>query len=94
MPLRRMLVGAMVVYLLAASQAVFGSPGDPCALPSDLHDEISKKYPGTTVVSLADLTEYERKLFQKGHGARCPGVAKVNFYGDGKPTWALVLISG
>jgi len=43
---------------------------------------------------LADLTEYKRKLFQKDHGARCPGVARVSFYGDGKPTYALVLIAG
>jgi hypothetical protein len=43
---------------------------------------------------LADLDEYNRKLFQKGHGRRCPGLVKLNFYGDGKPTWALVLISG
>ena len=27
-------------------------------------------------------------------GARCPGLLKVNFYGDGKPTYALVLIGG
>lgn len=42
---------------------------------------------------MADLDEYDRKLFQKDHG-RCPGLVKVDFYGDGKPTWALVLISG
>lgn len=70
------------------------SPNGRCAYPPDLRDEISKKYPGTRVVSLADLSEYHRKLFQKDHGARCPGVVKVNFYGDGKPTYALVLIAG
>lgn len=89
-----MLVGAVSLYLVLANHVVFASPGDPCALPSSLRDEISKKYPETRLASLADLTEYNRKLFQKDHGAHCPGVAKVNFYGDGKPTWALVLISG
>jgi hypothetical protein len=70
------------------------SPNGRCGYSPDLRDEISQKYPGTRVVSLADLSEYERKLFQKDHGARCPGLVKVNFYGDGKPTYALVLIAG
>jgi hypothetical protein len=59
-----------------------------------LRGEISKKYPDAKLVRLADLTEYKRKLFQKDHGAHCPGLTRVNFYGDGKPTWAFVLISG
>jgi hypothetical protein len=59
-----------------------------------LGDEVSKTYPGTHLVCLADLDEYDRKLFRKDHGARCPGLVRVNFYGDGKPTWALVLIAG
>jgi len=91
---RSMLVVAMSLYLFFANQPVFASPGDTCALPSSLRDELSKKYPESRLVGLADLTEYDRKLFQKDHGTHCPGAAKVNFYGDGKPTWALVLISG
>jgi len=43
---------------------------------------------------MGDLSEYDRKLFQKDHGTRCPGLVRVDFYGDRKPTWALVLISG
>jgi hypothetical protein len=46
------------------------------------------------VVGFEDLTEFRRRLFQKHHGSQCPGLVKVNFYGDGKPTWAVVLISG
>jgi hypothetical protein len=37
---------------------------------------------------------YDRKLFRKLHGKHCPGIARVNFYGDGKLTLAIVLISG
>lgn len=88
------MVVAVSLYLFVANQQVFASPGDPCALPSGLRDELSKKHPESRLVSLADLTEFDRKLFQKDHGTHCPGVARVNFYGDGKPTWALVLISG
>jgi len=31
-------------------------------------------------------------LFQKEHGSSCPGLTRVEFYGDGKPTFALVLL--
>jgi len=83
------------LYLFAASQVVVAPPPqDRCSLPPSLHDEIAKKYPSARVVTLADLDEYDRKLFQKDHGTRCPGLVKVNFYGDGKPTWALVLKAG
>jgi hypothetical protein len=43
---------------------------------------------------MSDLEEYDRKLFRKDHGNSCPGLVKVDFYGDGKPTLALVLITG
>jgi hypothetical protein len=43
---------------------------------------------------MEDLSKEDRLSFQKDHGRRCPGIAKVNFYGDGKPTWAVVLIAG
>jgi len=64
-----------------------------CDLPRDLWREIVSKYPGTKVVTLSDLNEYDRGLFQKDHGNNCPGLLKVDFYGDGKPTWAVVLIA-
>src|SRR5437867_8807981 len=93
MRLKSMLLCALGLYLFSAHQAAFaGQAQNPCALPSDLHDEITKKYPDTHLVTLADLDEYNRKLFRKDHGSRCPGLVKVNFYGDGKPTWAVILI--
>jgi len=51
--------------LLFFAQASVASPlNDQCALPAGLHDEISRKYPGTRVVRIDDLSEYERKLFR------------------------------
>ncbi len=94
MRLKSVLICAASLYLFAANQVTAAQSQDRCALPSGLSDSISKKYPGASVVSLADLEQYNRKLFQKGHGTRCPGLVKVNFYGDGKPTWALVLKAG
>jgi len=59
-----------------------------------LGEEISKRFPGAHIVTTADLEEYDRKLFRKDNGTRCPGLIKLDFFGDGKPTWAFVLISG
>jgi len=88
-------ISAACLLLFVVSQiSVAAPPDDRCAIPLGLREEISKKYPGTSLVSLNDLSEYDRKLFQKDHGTRCPGMVKADFYGDGKPTWALVLISG
>ncbi|SRR5216684_2211156 len=95
MRLKSALMCAASLYLFVLVPAVTAAPSnDRCGFPPDLRDELLKKYPGTRVVSVEDLSEYRRKLFQKDHGARCPGLVKVNFYGDGKLTWAFVLISG
>jgi hypothetical protein len=95
MQLKFVLTCVANVCLLFFAQASVASPlDDKCALPAGLRDEISRKYPGTRVVSIDDLSEYKRKLFKKHRSSHCPGLVKVNFYGDGKPTWAFVLISG
>lgn len=95
MRLKLILTCGLNLYMFVFIQAVCAAPpGDRCALPPDSRDEISRKYPGTRILTLADLDEYDTKLFRKDHGARCPGLVKIDFYGDGRPTWALVLISG
>jgi hypothetical protein len=58
-----------------------------------LGDEISKQKLGANLVRLEDLDEDDAKGFQKDEGSRCPGIVKVDFYGSGKPTWALALIT-
>jgi hypothetical protein len=62
-----------------------------CELPQELQSVIASKFPGAMLVNLSNLYDFERKIFQKEHGKRCPGLVKVDFYGDGKPTLALVL---
>jgi hypothetical protein len=96
MRLKSVLICSASLCLLGAGQLVVAAPPqDRCSLPAGLRDEIPPKYPGTRVVSLADLSsQFRRKLFQEDHGTQCPGLVRVNFYGDGKPTWALVLIAG
>jgi hypothetical protein len=68
------------------------TPKDACDVPKDLEREIAGKYPGRKVVALSDLQEDDRGFFQTDHGSGCPGLVKIDFYGDGKPTLALVLI--
>jgi hypothetical protein len=95
MRLKSVLFCALSLNLFVLIQALPASSSDDrCALPAGLRDQISNKYPATHVVTLEDLDGYEGKLFHKDHGTQCPGLVKVNFYGDGKPTWAFVLISG
>ncbi len=72
--------------------AVGGPPNDACDLPKDLQREIASKYPGKTVVTMSDLQEDDKGFFQADHDNSCPGLVKVDFYGDGRPTLALVLI--
>jgi len=80
------------LWLLALVQgAAAQSPNDACDLPKDLQSVIDGKYPGTKIVTLSDLNEDDKRLFQKEHSDSCPGLAKVDFYGDGKPTFALAL---
>src|SRR6202166_2941314 len=95
MRMKSVLVSTLILYLFVLIQsATAASSNERCVLPPGLPDEISKNFPSAHIVTLADLGEYDRKLFRKDHGTRCPGLVKVNFYGDGKPTWALALISG
>jgi hypothetical protein len=63
-----------------------------CKLPAALQHDIAVRYPGAKLVTLSALDADDRGFFQKDHGEACPGLTKVDFYGDGKPTLALVLI--
>jgi len=94
MRLRLAGIFGLAVVTLASTCAAYAAPGAQCQPPSSLGAEISNRFPDTHIVTAADLEEYDKKLFRKDHGTRCPGLVKVNFFGDGKPTWALVLISG
>lgn len=82
--------------LLVFTDALAASPAnDPCQLPQDLRGKVAAKYPGAKLVTLADLDADDRKLVQTDHGDHaCPGLASVDFYDDGKPTFALVLVDG
>jgi hypothetical protein len=66
----------------------------PCSLTIGLGEQLSKMYPTRKVVELRDLVLEDREWFQRAHGNECAGLVRIDFYGDGRPTWALVLIAG
>lgn len=86
-------LGTMIACVLTIAGTTVAQ-SSACTLPESLQKVVTSRYPGATLVSLADLSESDRVLFQKGHEGDCPGIVKVDFYGDGKPTLALVLIAG
>jgi hypothetical protein len=64
-----------------------------CVLPTTLQTEILKSYPGYEIVNSDHLTEQHRTVFRKDHGNVCPGLVKVDFFGDGSLTFAVLLIN-
>ena len=48
-----------------------------------MHKEIAQKNPGARLVQLSDLVDQHYKdVFQKEHGDQCPGLVRVDFYGE------------
>jgi hypothetical protein len=83
---------AVVLCLLVSVQVAAAAPQkDVCALPKNLQPLIASRYPGQSVVNASDLSDDDKQSFQKDHGDSCPGLVKVDFYGDGKPTFAVAL---
>lgn len=94
MQLKSMAIFATAFWLFVLVQVAGArSSNDDCDLPKDLQRVVEGQYPGTKIVSLLDLGEDDSALFQKEHADSCPGLVKVDFYGDGKPTFALALTS-
>ena len=67
---------------------------EPCDLPQGLRELVAKRFPDRKVEAISDLNEDDKVFYKKDHGAGCPGLVRVNFYGDQRPTLALVLVGG
>lgn len=82
------------LFVFVSVQVLTAAPQNGrCDLPQDLQREITTKYPERKLVTISDLQEDDRAFFLKEHGESCPGLVRVDFYGDGKPTFAMVLIT-
>lgn len=89
-----LLTAFVVAQLLALLPMLRGAPPEnACALPADLSATIEKTYPESHALELANLKEENRKRFQSQEGSRCPGVLSLDFYGDGKETLAIIVVS-
>src|SRR5207244_9704042 len=83
------------LWLLALVQgAAAQSSNDACDLPKDLQSIVEGKYPGTKIVTISDLNEDDKQLFEKEHAGACPGLENVDFYGGGKTMLELALTKG
>jgi len=77
--------------MVSGSKFAAALPSEACGLPVGLERVVATKYPGTKVVTISDLEDDDRRLFQSDHKNACPGVVSVDFYGDGQQTVAMVL---
>ena len=64
----------------------------PCTPPDDLGHLLHSSYPAGKIVTFSDVSKDEQDDFPSEAGSRCPGLAAVDFYGDGKPTSAIELV--
>jgi len=69
----------IALWLLVFIQITPAQPSNPaCEPPKDLKSVVEGKYPGTKIVSLTDLRQEDRELFQKEHSDSCPGLVEVD----------------
>jgi len=85
----------IVAVAVTFSHSSLAATGDDakCALPDHLQREVAQRYPGSHIVAISDLGNDDKALFAKEHGDACPGVSRVDFYGNGQPTLAISLVS-
>jgi hypothetical protein len=83
------------VFLVAAlcSALAFAGTDGACALQKDLDRQVAANYPGMAVATLNDLVDDDRVFCVKDHKDVCPGFVNVDFYGDGKPSVAILPVS-
>lgn len=84
-------LASVIIFLLSVRPAVAQSSSDPCVLPLDLQPLVAAQFPRTKIVTVEDLSDDHKSLFEADHRGKCPGLVQVDFYGDGKPTLALAL---
>lgn len=88
------LTALAVAGLVALCPRLHGAtPENTCDLPADLSATIVKAYPESHALDFSNLKEETRKRFQSQEGGRCPGVLSLDFYGDGKDTLAIIVVS-
>jgi hypothetical protein len=83
----------IVIFLIALSVPCFYLRAEEagCKLPDKAEKKISSKYLGYEIIRLESLTRDYQEAFKKDHGAACPGVVNLDFFGDKRQTYAILL---
>jgi hypothetical protein len=68
--------------------------GETCTREPELARVMSRELVGWRVVTPADLSPYHRSLFEKDHHLACPGISRLNFFGDTLPAMAMSMVKG
>ena len=86
----------MTTVLGAAALAAPVRAAKECSflLPESLGDSLGRLHPGAQVLSLNQLRRSERRLFKKAEGRRCPGIVHLDFFGDHREAYGVVLVTG
>ena len=86
----------MPVLLGAAALAAPVRAAKECSflLPESLAESLGRLHPGGKVLSLDQLHRRERRLFKKAEGRRCPGIMHLDFFGDHREAYGVVLVTG
>jgi hypothetical protein len=91
--LARSLIVIVLLYAIPAfSDGVQSQSSCVGVLPNSLENLVKEQYRGWQIVSVEMLKPHHRKLFLKDRRRKCPGIAKVDLYGDGRQVYAVVLI--
>lgn len=61
-------------------------------LPKGIADIIGSKYAGWRPEQISDLEPDDHELWVKAHGKLCPGIASGHFEGNGRDTYAVLLL--
>jgi hypothetical protein len=84
---------AAFAVLLALNAPRSAKPCQP-KIPESLNRDLAVMFPFARVMTDVMLSVGDRRILQRERPGQCPGVAALDFFGDGKKDYALVLAHG
>lgn len=94
--MRLMMIAGLALILGAFARPAYSGEvaPDPCkAFPQELAHVIKRDYPGREIVTIKHLPGWRQAEYEKEGIKSCPGVAKVNFFGDGRLAYVIALVN-
>lgn len=84
----RVFLGAAVIGICALAR---GQMPAECELPKSLAEKVKQVLPGYSVITANALRKSDRSRYRADHGASCPGLVKIDFYGTRLPTYGIAV---